>query len=156
VTGNPAPWGNHTIFPHPRPHLPGTANKKKISLIAIHLSPVHQDRFQVFPLSQPERSLFARLVIFVVCLSVAGLVGAAALPVTGILTQQQNLQPPVNSAGAMDTITGGSPEIPYNNVQEWTCIKDNMKRCEKACMMPSGLMDMDCYEYCIDEVCYGH
>ncbi len=111
----------------------------------------------MFPLSQPERSPLARLVLFVVCLSVAGLIGAGALSVTGILTQQQNLQSPVNSAGAMDTITGGSPGIQHVNVQEeWTCIKDNMKRCEKACMMPNGLMDMDCYEYCIDEVCYGH
>lgn len=105
----------------------------------------------VFPLSQPERSPLARLLLFVVCLSVAGLIGAGALSVTGILTQQQNPQAPVNSGVSLnaDSSTDEYP-CPYGD------LKKAMVACEKACMMSEGFIDLHCYEYCIDEVCWHH
>jgi hypothetical protein len=91
-------------------------------------------------------------VLFVVCLSVAGLIGAGALSVTGTLTQQQNPQTPINSGVSLTTVS------PMN---EYPCPYGDLKKvkvaCEKACTRPSGgILDMYCYEYCIDEVCYHH
>jgi hypothetical protein len=90
-------------------------------------------------------------VLFVVCLSVAGLIGAGALSVTGTFMQQQNPQSPINSGVSLTTVS------PMN---EYPCpygdLKTTKVECKKACTMPNGLMDLYCYEYCIDEVCYHH
>jgi hypothetical protein len=105
----------------------------------------------VFPLSQSERSPLARLVLFVICLSVAGMIGAGALSVTGTLAQQQNPQTPINSGVSLTTAsTMNERPCPYDD------LKTAQVECKKACTMPNGLLDLYCYEYCIDEVCYHH
>jgi len=47
-----------------------------------------------------------------------------------------------------------------SSTNEYPCpyadLKPTMAACEKACLMPNGIMDISCYEYCIDEVCRHH
>jgi len=89
--------------------------------------------------------------LFMVCLSVAGLIGAGALSFIGTITQQQDPQSPINSGISLtDASSMNEYPCPYGD------LKKTMVACEKACLMPDGLMDIYCYEYCIDEVCYHH
>jgi hypothetical protein len=34
-----------------------------------------------------------------------------------------------------------------------TCNREHMDQCEYACMMPGGILDLYCYEDCIESIC---
>ena len=86
-------------------------------------------------MSQPERSLLARLVLFMVCLSIAGTIGAGVLSVTGMHTQQQNLQVPSNSDEELDAIPSAflPPECDSIQAKCWVEGRTNAQPCFDEC-----------------------
>ncbi len=87
--------------------------------------------------SPQAHSPLARLVLFMVCLSIFGCALAGAHYVVLDLPAQAAVHAPSNSFGPR-------PE---------TCTKEGMDQCETNCMRPDGLLNLNCYEACIFSIC---
>jgi len=76
---------------------------------------------------------------------VALLVLGATLLVQGSLILPAAL--PAHSTGGDSQITSGP------SMMSDTCTKEGMDQCEYSCMMPGGILDLNCYEDCIYSIC---
>ena len=54
-------------------------------------------------------------------------------------------------AGTISLIAGLHPTVFLS--EKSSCTRENMEQCEYSCMMPGGILDLNCYEDCIYEVC---
>jgi len=117
-------------------------SERKISLIATLYTPSIQI---IIPVSflraffqNPSRIAIAFLAIL--CLGMAA----------GACTQAPATQPagPVSIAGGWS----GSLHI-QSIISKDTCTREGMDRCEYSCMMPGGVLDLNCYEDCIYSIC---
>jgi hypothetical protein len=89
------------------------------------------------PASQPSHQPLARLVLFMICLAIAGSAVAAVHYYAVDLPAQAALPAPHNGLSP-------TPE---------TCTRENMNKCESDCIRPDGVLDLNCYENCLNYIC---
>jgi len=56
------------------------------------------------------------------------------------------------SAGTGGPASWLHPANPFTLSKE-TCTREAMDQCEYSCMMPGGILDLNCYEDCIYSIC---
>lgn len=88
----------------------------------------------MFPLSQPERSPLARLVLFMICLAITGSAVAVVHYYAVDLPAQAALHAPNND----------------HSPNRGTCTQENIALCEKGCTGPDKVLDLSCYELCVE------
>jgi hypothetical protein len=89
------------------------------------------------PASQPPHQPVTRLVLFMICLAITGsAVAAIHYP-------------------AVDLSPQAAPQAPHNDLSSnrGTCTQQNIALCEKGCTRPDKVLDLSCYELCVDEIC---
>jgi|GEM_PF-4233725 len=59
----------------------------------------------------------------------------------------------VQQAPVTGVIAGCSGSSYLHDYSHGTCTREAMQQCEYTCMMPGGILDLNCYEDCIYSIC---
>jgi hypothetical protein len=89
------------------------------------------------PVPQPPHQPLTRLVLFMICLAITGSAVAVVHYHAVDLPAQAALHAPLNAL---------SPNSE-------TCTQENIAKCEKGCTRPDKILDLSCYELCVDYIC---
>lgn len=77
------------------------------------------------------------------------MIAILAIAVIGTAAAAQACMPEV---GTGSTASWLHPANPFTTLKE-TCTREAMDQCEFGCMMPGGILDLNCYEDCIYSIC---
>ncbi len=86
-------------------------------------------------------------------------IAIALLVVTGIVLAAQAGTPALAQQAPSAGTVGSSSVLHFQDFTDqapgWkdTCDRQHLEQCEYACMMPGGILDLNCYEDCIYSIC---